>query len=96
VAKVLAQQFTGAAYWASYLVNGDSSGLSEREKHAADKWLESIAPYEPVDLERDGSGEVVDSHIGRLNFLYPEGEQFLQADLVEYECADMSAERTPK
>jgi uncharacterized protein YggL (DUF469 family) len=33
-------QIKGAAYWASYLINGDASGLDERERALADTWLE--------------------------------------------------------
>ncbi len=35
---------TGPAYWASYLVNGDASGMSPAEKAAADAWHASLAP----------------------------------------------------
>ena len=30
----------GAACWASYLINGDASGLSEEERALADAWCE--------------------------------------------------------
>jgi hypothetical protein len=37
------------AHWASYLVNNDASGLSESEKAAADRWLETeLEPSEGV------------------------------------------------
>jgi hypothetical protein len=29
----------GPAYWASYFVDGDASGLTDSEKRKADKWL---------------------------------------------------------
>ncbi len=32
--------YTLPAYWASYLINGDSSGLEESEKAACDSFLE--------------------------------------------------------
>ncbi|USM11457.1 hypothetical protein vBCbaSRXM_12 [Citromicrobium phage vB_CbaS-RXM] len=47
----------GAAHWASYLVNGDDSGLDEREKRLADKWADSLDPAYVVDVKRDESGE---------------------------------------
>lgn len=30
----------GSAYWASYLINGDDSGITENERTLADAWLE--------------------------------------------------------
>jgi len=32
-------EITGVAYWASYLINGDDSGIAVEEKALADKWL---------------------------------------------------------
>ena len=32
------ERIHGAAYWASYLINGDASGLDPDEKEAADNW----------------------------------------------------------
>ncbi len=38
--------YTAPIYWASYIINGDHSGLEPDEKAACDKWLESIGnPY---------------------------------------------------
>lgn len=34
----------GSAYWASYLINGDSSGLEERDIELADKWQAEAEP----------------------------------------------------
>jgi len=31
---------TGPAYWASYFINGDASGLTDEERAQADRWLE--------------------------------------------------------
>lgn len=33
-------QYTLPTYWASYLVNGDASGLETSEVRAVDEWLE--------------------------------------------------------
>jgi len=41
----------GAAHWASYLINGDASGLTELERVQADAW---------VDRELSDGGDVVD------------------------------------
>lgn len=33
---------TGPAHWASYLVNGDASGLTPKEKRQCDAWCERL------------------------------------------------------
>jgi hypothetical protein len=38
----------GAAYWASALINGDRSGLSDEEKIALDRWMK-------IELKEDES-----------------------------------------
>lgn len=47
----------GAASWASYLINGDSSGLEPREVELADKWQERLAPAYVVSVLSDDDGE---------------------------------------
>lgn len=44
------------AYWASYLVNGDASGLDAREIALADQWQAKQAPAYVVDVARDRFG----------------------------------------
>ena len=39
---------TAPAYWASYLVNEDASGLDDDERRAADRWLADLAPWRVV------------------------------------------------
>ncbi len=41
------------AYWASYLINGDSSGLEPSDKTACDAWIESEGLGLPVDCDCD-------------------------------------------
>ena len=36
----------GFAYWASYLINGDSPGLSDIDKAEADAWYTKSVEYE--------------------------------------------------
>lgn len=48
---------TAPSYWASYLVNGDHSGLSHDEKMHADMWLYRNRPWYVVDVVRDDNGE---------------------------------------
>ena len=50
----------GSAYWASYLINGDSSGLDERDIALCDAWCEGLAPAYVVsiaDCEETGERE---------------------------------------
>jgi hypothetical protein len=40
---------TGAAYWASYFINGDASGLVQEEKNWADAWIaRELEPGEDI------------------------------------------------
>lgn len=34
--------YKAPAYWASYLINGDASGLEDNEKAACDAWLGNL------------------------------------------------------
>jgi hypothetical protein len=38
-------QEVGPSHWASYLINGDDSGLEEHEVKACDAWQQSLAPF---------------------------------------------------
>jgi hypothetical protein len=37
-------ELKGASYWASYLINGDASGLEPDEKALCDAWLDRELP----------------------------------------------------
>jgi hypothetical protein len=40
---------TGAACWASYLINGDASGLNDNERSLADAWCErELGPNDAI------------------------------------------------
>lgn len=43
----------GPAYWASYLINGDASGLEEGEKAKADAWCKRLGILNVVDCEEE-------------------------------------------
>lgn len=45
---IKSQTFSAPAYWASYLINNDASGISIEEKEACDKWLAHLSVLEPV------------------------------------------------
>jgi hypothetical protein len=54
----------GLAYYASYYINGDASGLTDDEIADADAWLASVQPSEPEQhAEIVGCGD--ESYIGR-------------------------------
>lgn len=42
------------AAWASYLINGDATGIEDSEQSDCDAWLESIGLGGPVDVEECG------------------------------------------
>lgn len=44
------------AYWASYLINGDASGLDDAEARECDAWIARIGLGAPVDVEECGFG----------------------------------------
>jgi hypothetical protein len=46
-------QIKGAAYWASYLINGDASGLTPREVALANNWLDVNQIVNVVDCSHD-------------------------------------------
>lgn len=42
------ETYTLPAYWASYLINGDDSGISDSDRANADAWLEFRKLPSPV------------------------------------------------
>lgn len=44
---------TAPSHWASFLVNGDASGMESEDLIACMKWLESMAPWYVVGCEDD-------------------------------------------
>jgi hypothetical protein len=41
--------YTLPAYWASYLINGDASGLDDGEQQQIDRWMRNNRPGYPLD-----------------------------------------------
>ncbi len=64
------------AHWASYLINGDASGLEDSEQAECDAWQESLQPAYVVSTEDDDEG-----HFGRFNF---PGRGTLGCTLITY------------
>jgi len=67
------------SYWASYLVNGDSSGLEQEDIEQADKFAEWLGGNIV-----DCTGEHDDNHPGFMR--YHDAQQFgtLAADCAQY------------
>lgn len=42
------------AHWASYLINGDASGLSNAERRACDSWIADLGLGSPIDCQPYG------------------------------------------
>ncbi len=77
-------EITGPSHWASYLVNGDDSGLEPEEKAAADAWQEKIKPWYVVSIADDpDTGE---SQEGRYTNHYAlhSGTSFQGGNVVDY------------
>jgi hypothetical protein len=56
------EQFIAPSYWASYLVNGDASGLSNEEREACDNWVAFLGiNYHCVDAEPYGFVKIHDA-----------------------------------
>ena len=68
------------AYWASYLINGDTSGLSASEKLMADNWLYHNGIKDVVDC-----GE--ESHFTWNMRLWFPGLDYDGGDVLEYTVA---------
>lgn len=50
-------EIIGPSCWASYLINGDASGIEQEDVDACDAWQEAQAPFYCVDTKRDQNGE---------------------------------------
>lgn len=53
---------TAPSYWASYLINGDSSGMEDQEIAACDAWIAGLDCGAPVDCEDAGFIKYHDAH----------------------------------
>jgi hypothetical protein len=69
---------TGPAYWASYFVNGDASGLTPDERRMADQWLtrEGVRIVGAVD---DAESRFTNSYQ-----LYDPASVYTSGDVLDY------------
>jgi hypothetical protein len=49
-----AVEATAPSYWASYLINGDCSGMEDHEVKACDAWIKRMGMGSPVSCEDAG------------------------------------------
>lgn len=82
---------TAPAYWSSYLVNGDASGLSADEKAQADAWL-AREEVKVIDLERDNDGEIVDARFTWSYGLYAPDSDVKGGEVLDYVCEPLKPE----
>ena len=61
---------TAPACWASYLVNGDSSGLSAHETLLCNRFCAALFAWYIIDVVRDENGEGLDPYFTRDYQLY--------------------------
>lgn len=75
MAQIETDVIAGAAYWASYLINGDASGITNEERDLADAWV-----------ERNGIRDVLD--VGEQYFSssygFHTGSKYSGGDLADY------------
>jgi hypothetical protein len=70
---------TAPAYWASYLVNGDASGITPEEKAHADAWREREGVLNVVSCEEE-------SRFTRHYQLYDPLADCTGGDVLDYTC----------
>jgi hypothetical protein len=52
--ELISYHYTAPSSWASYLINGDDSGMEPQDKEACDKWIASLGHGSPCDCEDAG------------------------------------------
>ena len=70
---------TAPSIWASYLVNGDSSGITEQDKVDADRYLDGV---DIVDVVRDDDGDCMDPYFTWHYELH--GGNYEGGDVLDY------------
>ena len=75
---MVTEKILGAAYWASYFINGDASGLDDEEQAAADKWFEDNEVIDVIDCDDE-------SHFS-WSYGFHADPRFKGGELLEYTC----------
>ena len=74
---------TGSAYWASYLINGDATGIEDRDAALCDAWCKRLEPFYVVDVKRDRDGEAEEQYFS-WSYGSITGDDCAGGDLIEY------------
>ena len=74
------------AYWASYFVNDDASGLTDSEQAQADAWL-AREGVTILDVVRDENGEAVEPYFSYHVQRYAPEVDYKGGDLLDYQAA---------
>lgn len=63
---------TAPDYWASYLINGDASGLDDHEQKLCDDYFADLESqgWHVVDVARDETGEAYESRFTWMYSMY--------------------------
>jgi hypothetical protein len=72
------ETITGAAHWASYLINNDSSSLDDSERALADTWRKLNRIASVIDCEDEAR---FSWHFGLHT-----GSDFAGGEVVDYTC----------
>ncbi len=70
---------TGPAYWASYLVNGDTSGITGQEQRQADAWRERNGVVNVVSADDE-------ARFTRYYGIYDPLADCEGGDIIDYTC----------
>lgn len=78
---------TGPAYWASYLINGDASGLQEGEQAKVDAWLDREQIHSVVSDKTDPeTGESEEARFTWSMDIYAPELDCRGGDVLDYIC----------
>jgi len=79
--SVTFHEITGLTYWASYLINGDASGMEDAELDQCERWLRENSVRHVVSIVDDS-----ERFTNRAGLLCGIGLPFDGADVCEYVC----------
>lgn len=88
----------GPAAWASYLVNGDASGLQPGEREAADAWQEREG-VRIEDVQRTADGESAEPYFHETFGRWIPEVEWIGGDVLDYVAREVRLqleEATPK
>jgi len=82
--NVTTSTVTAPAYWASALVNGDDSGLDDKERAALEAWRSREGFPNVVDVARDDDGEAFDARFTWHYDLYSPESGYRGGEVIDY------------